>query len=223
MDAEYKKFLESAPYGPEDLARWESAKQSLRDNPPSSTGQLIKTGSPQAWELDPIPLVLGSQDWSILANAIAQRMLLIDLLLQDIYGPQRLVEQGVVPASLVFNAPSYIRAARVAKGSPRPMLYLYAIQASRCASGQWLVHADRTQGPSGCGHAIENRLAISRIHSDSFQSMQVSRIADFFLKLRQTLQDGSSSKDRITRTALLSPGVQSPTYFEDAYLARYLG
>lgn len=223
MDAEYKKFLESAPYGPEELARWESAKQSLRDNPPSSTGQLIKTGSPQAWELDPIPLVVGSQDWSILANAIAQRMLLIDLLLQDIYGPQRLVEQGVVPASLVFNAPSYIRAARVAKASPRPMLYLYAIQASRCASGQWLVHADRTQGPSGCGHAIENRLAISRIHSDSFQSMQVSRIADFFLKLRQTLQDGSASKDRITRTALLSPGVQSPTYFEDAYLARYLG
>ena len=223
MDAQYKKLLESAPYGPEDLARWESAKQSLRDNPPSSTGQLIKTGSPQAWELDPIPVVLGSQDWNNFAHALGQRMRLIDLLLQDVYGPQRLIAQGVLPASLVFNAPSYIRAARNSKPESAPMLYLYAVQASRSASGQWLVHADRTQGPSGCGHAIENRLAISRIHAESFQAMQVSRIADFFMKLRQTLQDSCPNKDKTSRTTLLSPGIQSPTYFEDAYLARYLG
>jgi uncharacterized circularly permuted ATP-grasp superfamily protein/uncharacterized alpha-E superfamily protein len=203
--------------------RWELAKQSLRDNPPSSTGQLIKTGTPQAWELDPIPVVLGSQEWNSFAQALGQRMRLIDLLLQDVYGPQRFIAEGTLPASLVFNAPSYIRAARSSKPEPTPMLYLYAVQASRSASGQWLVHADRTQGPSGCGHAIENRLAISRIHAESFQAMQVSRIADFFLKLRQTLQDACPPKDKQTRTTLLSPGIQSPTYFEDAYLARYLG
>ena len=223
MDAQYKKLLELAPYGPEDLSRWESAKQSLKDNPPSSTGQLIKTGTPQAWELDPIPVVLGSHDWATFSNALGQRMRLIDLILQDVYGPQRLIAQGILPASLVYNAPSYIRAARNHKPVASPMLYLYAVQASRSASGQWLVHADRTQGPSGCGHAIENRLAISRIHAESFQAMQVSRIADFFLKLRQTLQDACPPKDKTTRTTLLSPGIQSPTYFEDAYLARYLG
>ncbi|MFN5101439.1 MAG: hypothetical protein ACK5GJ_01450 [Planctomycetota bacterium] len=70
MDAQYKKLLELAPYGPEDLSRWESAKQSLKDNPPSSTGQLIKTGTPQAWELDPIPVVLGSHDWAKFSNAL---------------------------------------------------------------------------------------------------------------------------------------------------------
>jgi uncharacterized circularly permuted ATP-grasp superfamily protein len=191
MDAEYQKLLDSAPYGPDDQTRWASAKQSLRDNPPSSTGQLIKTGTPQAWELDPIPVVLGSQEWAKFAHALSQRMQLIDLLLQDVYGPQRYISQGILPASLVFNVPGYLRAARTNRPTTSPMLYLYAVQAYRSASGQWLVHADRTQGPSGCGHAIENRLAISRIHAESFQSMQVLRIADFFMKLREAIQEAS--------------------------------
>jgi len=238
MDAQYQKLLDLAPYGPSDYQRWESAKQSLRDNPPSSTGQLIKAGTPQAWELDPIPVVLDSQEWESFAGALSQRMRLIDLLLQDVYGPQRWIAEGILPAQLVYNAPGYIRAARRAReietrkpetrpletrSTETPMLYLYAVQASRSASGRWLVHADRTQGPSGCGHAIENRLAISRIHAESFQSLQVSRIADFFMKLRQAIQDRAPGKDKSMRTLLLSPGVQSPTYFEDAYLARYLG
>ena len=238
MDAQYQKLLDLAPYGPSDYQRWESAKQSLRDNPPSSTGQLIKAGTPQAWELDPIPVVLDSQEWEHFSGALSQRMRLIDLLLQDVYGPQRWIAEGILPAQLVYNAPGYIRAARRAgefetralethrletRSAETPMLYLYAVQASRSASGRWLVHADRTQGPSGCGHAIENRLAISRIHAESFQSLQVSRIADFFMKLRQAIQDRAPGKDKSMRTLLLSPGVQSPTYFEDAYLARYLG
>ncbi|MCY2997943.1 MAG: circularly permuted type 2 ATP-grasp protein [Planctomycetota bacterium] len=233
MDAQYQKLLDLAPYGPSDYQRWESAKQSLRDNPPSSTGQLIKAGTPQAWELDPIPVVLDSQEWESFAGALSQRMRLIDLLLQDVYGPQRWIAEGILPAQLVYKAPGYIRAARRAgeietcaletRSTETPMLYLYAVQASRSASGRWLVHADRTQGPSGCGHAIENRLAISRIHAESFQSLQVSRIADFFMKLRQAIQDRAPGKDKSMRTLLLSPGVQSPTYFEDAYLARYLG
>ena len=238
MDAQYQKLLDLAPYGPSDYQRWESAKQSLRDNPPSSTGQLIKAGTPQAWELDPIPVVLDSQEWEHFSGALSQRMRLIDLLLQDVYGPQRWIAEGILPAQLVYNAPGYIRAARRAgeietralethrletRSPETPMLYLYAVQASRSASGRWLVHADRTQGPSGCGHAIENRLAISRIHAESFQSLQVSRIADFFMKLRQAIQDRAPGKDKSMRTLLLSPGVQSPTYFEDAYLARYLG
>jgi uncharacterized circularly permuted ATP-grasp superfamily protein len=109
MDAQYQKLLDLAPYGPSDYQRWESAKQSLRDNPPSSTGQLIKAGTPQAWELDPIPVVLDSQEWESFAGALSQRMRLIDLLLQDVYGPQRWIAEGILPAQLVYNAPGYIR------------------------------------------------------------------------------------------------------------------
>ena len=221
----YRKLLglDTPLSGPEIYLRWRSAKQNLRDNPPASTGQLIKSGVPQAWELDPIPFVISPSEWSVIADGLKQRMQLIDLLLRDVYGPQRLIATGVLPDALVHGAPSYLRPARHPNDPPPRMLYLYAAQMAKAASGQWLVMADRTQGPSGCGHAVENRLAMSRILSEDFRSLHVERLAGFFASLRQSLHDASPVKEKNTRTALLSPGVQSQTYFEDAYLARYLG
>lgn len=223
---EYLPLFEQAFVGSDGLSGWRVAKQALMDHPPASTGQRIKAGAPQAWELDPIPVVIGSQDFQTLSDGIRQRFRLIDLLLRDVYGPQRLLKDGHLPASLVFDAPGYLRAARNMVVQPDRMLSLYAVQAYRSASGRWLVVADRTQGPSGGGHAVENRLAISRIHADSFQTMRVHRLAGFFSSLRSGLQEAlvrERGKERGSRTVLLSPGVQSPTYFEDAYLARYLG
>lgn len=241
MRQEYRRLFETSTTGADGLSRWRGAKQTLMDHPPASTGQRIKAGAPQAWELDPIPVVLGSKDFETLANGIRQRFRLIDLLLRDVYGPQRLLKEGHLPTSLVFDAPGYLRAARNIVDHPDRMLSLYAVQAFRSASGRWLVVADRTQGPSGGGHAVENRLAISRIHADNFQTMQVQRLAGFFSSLRSGLQEApvrelgsregaqrdsthrERGRERGARTVLLSPGVQSPTYFEDAYLARYLG
>jgi uncharacterized circularly permuted ATP-grasp superfamily protein/uncharacterized alpha-E superfamily protein len=223
---EYRPLFEQPFVGSDGLSGWRIAKQALVDHPPASTGQRIKAGAPQAWELDPIPVVIGSQDFQTLSNGIRQRFRLIDLLLRDVYGPQRLLKDGHLPASLVFDAPGYLRAARNMEVQPDRMLSLYAVQAYRSASGRWLVVADRTQGPSGGGHAVENRLAISRIHADRFQTMQVHRLAGFFSSLRSGLQETTvreRGRERSSRTVLLSPGVQSPTYFEDAYLARYLG
>ncbi len=222
----YRRLLGVEPKlsGPQIYLRWTSAKQSLRDNPPASTGQLIKSGAPQAWELDPIPFVIDPQQWKSLADGLRQRMLLLDLLLRDVYGSQRWIQDGTLPASLVYGSSQYLRSAVNRSGSASSrMLHLYAAQLARSASGEWKVLADRTQGPSGCGHAVENRLAMSRILSDDFQSMRVERLAGFFASLRQSLHDASPVRDKNTRSALLSPGIQSHTYFEDAYLARYLG
>jgi uncharacterized circularly permuted ATP-grasp superfamily protein/uncharacterized alpha-E superfamily protein len=123
----------------------------------------------------------------------------------------------------VYGASGYLRAARRTTGEQQRMLFLYAAQVTRSTSGQWLVMADRTQGPSGCGHAVENRLAMSRILSEDFQSMRIERLAGFFSCLRQAIVDSLPTKEKNQRIALLSPGVQSQTFFEDAYLARYLG
>ena len=221
----YRKLLcVDSRWNANDLSlRWKAAKQSLRDNPPASTGQLIKSGVPQAWALDPIPMVLEAAEWTALSDGLKQRMHLIDLLLRDVYGVQQWIENGMLPASLVYGAPSYLRPARHFEQTPPRMLYLYAAQVARSASGQWLVLADRTQGPSGCGHAVENRIAMSRILSEDFRAMHVERLAGFFSNLRQSLNDASPTKEKTSRTALLTPGIESQTYFEDAYLARYLG
>lgn len=221
----YRRLMGVDPVlsGPEVAVRWKATKQALRDNPPASTGQLIKSGIPHSWELDPIPVVLEPDEWKSLADGLRQRMHLIDLVLTDVYGKQELLRTGIIPPALVYGAPSYLRAARQTDGQRPRMLHLYAAQVARSTSGQWFVLADRTQGPSGCGHAVENRLAMSRLLADDFQSMRIERLAGFFSSLRQSIQDSLPTKEKNPRIALLSPGVQSQTYFEDAYLARYLG
>ncbi len=222
----YRRLIGVEPRltGPEVYVRWRLAKQSLKDNPPASTGQFVKSGAVHAWDLDPIPFVIEAAEWEKLCAGMQQRMQVLDLLLQDVYGHQRLLATGVLPSELIYGCPAYLRPA---KHPPHAVavrkLYLYAAQISRSHSGQWEVIADRTQGPSGCGHAVENRIAMSRILSEDFQKLQVQRLAGFFATLRQSLQESAPIREKNARSALLSPGVASQTYFEDAYLARYLG
>ncbi len=222
----YRRLLGVEPgiSGQEAYVRWRLARQSLKDNAPAFSGPLNKSGTTHACDLDPIPFVIEVSEWNGLYAGMQQRMQVLDLLLQDVYGDQRLLADGVLPSELIYACPAYLRPAKRLPGATNPRkLYLYAAQVSRTSTGKWQVLADRTQGPSGCGHAVENRIAMSRILSDEFQKMQVQRLAGFFSTLRQSLHDASPIREKNARSVLLSPGVQSQTHFEDAYLARYLG
>ncbi len=111
-------------------------------------------------------------------------------------------------------------------GVPAPrniFLHIYAGHLVRAADGQWSVFADYTQGLAGAGLALENRIVISRILPADFHSLHVERLAGFFITLRDTLQSLSPQHGDNPRVVLLSSGPRSPGYFEDAYLARYLG
>ena len=103
------------------------------------------------------------------------------------------------------------------------LLHLYAGHLVRARDGSWSVFADYTQGPPGAGLALENRIATSRILPADFHNLHVERLAGFFITLRDTLQSLSAERSDNPRVVLLSPGPRSPSYFEDAYLARYLG
>ncbi len=208
--------------GGELYLRWQSVKRSLRENPSASTGQLMKTDASRIWELDPIPFVISESQWSGLSKGIEQRVRLLDLLIQDVYGDQKYLRQGLIPPELVFGSKSFVRPMQHAVPGER-FIYLYAAQIVRNLSGDWMVLADRTQGPSGGGLAVENRLAISRVLERDFRDMKVMRLASFFAGLRDQLNASGVRRSKTSRNVLLSPGIASRTFFEDAYLARYLG
>lgn len=220
----YRSLLGISPRinGGELYLRWQSMKRSLRENPSASTGQLSRTDASRMWELDPIPFVIPELQWQQLSRGIEQRVRLLDLLLQDVYGDQRFVREGWIPPEILFGSKSFLRPMQNACPGER-MLYLYAAQIVRDPAGEWVVLADRTQGPSGGGLAVENRLAISRVLERDFRAMNVMRLASFFAGLRQHLNAATEQRSKTSRNVLLSPGVASPTFFEDAYLARYLG
>ncbi|HMN73591.1 MAG TPA: circularly permuted type 2 ATP-grasp protein, partial [Rhodoblastus sp.] len=87
--------------------------------------------------------------------------------------------------------------------------------------GRWWILGDCAQAPSGAGHALENRLVSTRVFANLYRDLNVDRLAGFFREFRAGLVAAATRSE--PRICLLTPGPYSQTYYEQAYLARYLG
>ena len=204
--------------------RLKSVQRQVREDGVTYNVHADPHGADRPWDLDVLPLILPHGEWAQIEAAVAQRARLLDRILEDVYGEQRLLMKGLLPPALVYAHAGYLRPCR---GVPVPggaRLHLYAADLARSPDGRWWVVHDRTQTPVGAGYALENRLVISRLFADLFRDLKVTRVAGFFAALRDSLghwapKDGGGSP----LVVLLTAGPGADTYFEHAYLARYLG
>ena len=179
-------------------------------------------GADRPWALDPIPLVLTSAEWRTIERGLAQRARLLNALLADLYGPQRLLAEGIVPPELVFGHPNFLWPCVGTTPRNGNWLQVYAADLARAPDGQWWVMADRTQTPSGAGYALENREILEQVLPDSVAELHTRRINGFFGELRDRLLDCADTNETAL-AVILTPGPFNETYFEHAYLARQLG
>ena len=175
----------------------------------------------RSWPLSHVPLLIPERDWREIAAGITQRAELMERVLTDLYGDAKLVSEGALPAAVVTGSADYMRPMRGVKPPGGKWLRLYAADIGRGPDGRWWVLGDRAQAPSGSGYALENRLVLSRAFPTLYRDMNVQRLAPFFREFRNGLTQAASRSD--PRICLLTPGPFSQTYFEQAYLARYLG
>ena len=203
--------------------RWDQARQMIREHGVTYHVQGEPTGLDRPWELDPIPLVLPPEDWRIISAGIAQRARLLNALLADAYGPQRLWRERILPPSLLFANPNFWRPLHGITVPHGLHLHLYGTDLARSPDGHWWVMADRTQIAAGSGYALENRMVLARCLPELFRHCGVRRIADSFDAVRDLLHDLSPRAVDNPRIVLLTPGPRTHSYFEHAYLARHLG
>lgn len=175
----------------------------------------------RSWPMSHMPLPIAEDEWRAIEKGVAQRAGLLEAVLRDLYGPGRLVEEGALPAAAIAGSPDFLRPLKGASVPGGQHLQVYACDLGRGPDGRWWVLGDRTQAPSGAGYALENRLAMARAFPDLYRAMNVERLASFFQGFRAGLVSRARRAD--PRICLLTPGPLSETYFEQAYLARYLG
>ncbi len=184
-------------------------------------------GAPQGvhrqWRLDIVPLMIGTRDWQTIESGLRQRVLLLDLVLRDLYGPRRLVREGLLPVELVAAHGGFLRPCRLAHPPQRRMLLLYSADLARGPDGRVRVLSDRTQQPSGLGYALENRTAMANVMPELFRACRVERLSSFFRSLRDVLAELPGRKNGPPATVVFSPGPRGEAYFEHAYLGSYLG
>ncbi len=202
--------------------RRQSLEQQLRDNGVTYNVYADQHSQQRPWSLDLFPMILTPADWSAIEAGVLQRTRLLDRMLADIYGPQHLLRQGLLPPALIQGQPGYLRPLVGLTPPGDTWLHIAAFDLARGPDGQWWIVSHRTQAPSGLGYLLENRIAIARQFPKAFSEMRVQRLAASYQGLMQGLSR-LSPRGRDARIALLTPGPYNETYFEHAYLARYLG
>ena len=180
-------------------------------------------GMERPWQLDPIPFVLAPDEWRSLEAGLIQRATLLNKILADCYGAQELIRSRWLSPAMVFGQPDFLRPCHGIRPPQGTFLHFYSADLARSPDGQWWVVSDRTQIPTGAGYALANRLVTSRILPESFRDNRVHRLAGFFRAVRNTLAQLASHPAGEARVVMLTPGPHNETYFEQAYLARYLG
>lgn len=222
----WKQFLDHLDaVTPEEMRRrLDFSEQRIQENGVTYNVYADPNGADRPWALDPLPLIIPPDEWAELSAAVAQRATLLNAILDDLYGEQTLLAEGLLPPALVYGQHGYLWPCRGVKPPGGIWLHHYAVDLARSPNGRWWVIADRTQAPSGAGYALENRLIVSRVFPEMFRDLHVQHVADFF---RDQL-DGLTALapvegDEQPHMVLLTPGPYNETYFEHAYLARYLG
>jgi uncharacterized circularly permuted ATP-grasp superfamily protein len=203
--------------------RWQTARQRIRENGVTYNVYGDPLGIDRPWNLDPIPLMIPPSEWSQLEAGLIQRARLLNLILADLYGPQKLLRGGQIPPALLFANPGFLRPCNGVTVTGNTYLHLLAVDLARGPDGEWWVISDRTHAPSGAGYSLENRIVMAETLPDLFREFQVKTLASFFRSFRETLLRLSPRNRENPRVVLLTPGPFNETYFEHSYLARYLG
>jgi uncharacterized circularly permuted ATP-grasp superfamily protein/uncharacterized alpha-E superfamily protein len=205
-----------------DIARGE---QYLRD-----AGVFFRTygtSSPaeRDWPFSPLPILLPEAEWAQIADGLAERADLLETVVSDLYGANRLVAEGHLPAALIAENPEWLRPLVGVPPRSGHFLHFLAFEIGRGPDGRWWVLGDRTQAPSGAGFALENRVAASRVFAGIYGKSNVHRLAGFFRAFRDALNglQGDASVRSGGKVGILTPGPMTDTYYEHAYIARYLG
>ena len=175
------------------------------------------------WNVDSIPFLISGEEWSKVEAALIQRAELLNLLLQDIYGDQKLIKKGIIPLELIYNHTGFLRQCAGIKFPGKHSLLLYSADMARSPDGKLWIISDRTQAPSGSGYALENRTVMTRVLPELFNGLKVRHLSPYFDTLSNSLNELGARHHQNPRIVILTPGPGSETYFEHSYLSSHLG
>lgn len=210
--------------GPAEFTRrWDHSQRLIYENGVAYSAYGDPEANARPWDLDALPMLLDEAEWNEISAGLVQRAQVLQLTLEDLFGPQRLITEGLLPADAVFTHPGFRLPFHGQSPPGGCYLPFYAADLGRSPDGRWWVLADRTEAPSGVGFALENRVVISRMLPEVFRACNVQRLAPFFISFKEKMQELAPHAQENPRIAIYTRGANHENYFEDAYLARYLG
>ena len=178
-------------------------------------------GAERLIPFDFVPRIIPAGEWETLERGLRQRVAALNAFLADIYGAQRILEAGLVPADLVLRNAQY-QVAMHGLALPRSIhAHIAGIDLVRHADGHYYVLEDNLRVPSGVSYMLENRRMMMRLFPELFADHRESPVEHYPNLLLRTLRDSSYVDD--PNVVVLTPGRFNSAYFEHAFLARQMG
>jgi uncharacterized circularly permuted ATP-grasp superfamily protein len=181
-------------------------------------------GTERLFPFDLIPRILPRSEWSVIEKGLAQRVVALNLFLQDVYGPQRILKDRQIPRALVYSCQHFQRemiGIEVPRGIHTHISGIDLVRDSQ--TGEFMVLEDNVRTPSGVSYVMENRLVMTRTFPDAFQAYEVLPVNHYPAKLCEILRNLSPRGGSDPQMVLLSPGIHNSAYFEHSFLAQQMG
>jgi uncharacterized circularly permuted ATP-grasp superfamily protein/uncharacterized alpha-E superfamily protein len=198
---------------------WQSGVQLIRETGASDNLAGDPWDNERPLTLDPIPLLIAEEEWTRIERGVIQRAKLLNAILFDLYGEQKLLYDHFLPPALVFDNPQFLRPCFGFAPPAGVYLHTYAADLARSPDGRWWVIAERTQAPAGMGYTLENRLVSARALPSVFSQHRVRQLARFLDVHRLALFSLAARRSNHPRGVVLTPGPHTDAYFEHSFLA----
>ncbi len=181
------------------------------------------SGKERPFPLDPVPRVISSAEWARLEAGIAQRVRALEMFLDDVYGEQAILSDGVIPRRLINSCEHFHRQAAGIRPPNGVRIHVAGIDLIRDEQGDFRVLEDNVRSPSGVSYVMENRRTMARVFPDLFAAHRVRAVRDYPRHLLRALRRSAPSGVTEPTVVVLTPGVANSAYFEHSLLARQMG
>ena len=213
-------FAELAPSDTDELAaRSEALGRAFIDQ--GITFSL--SGQERPFPLDLVPRVISAAEWSKLEKGIKQRVKALEMYLDDVYGDQEILRDGVIPRRLVTSCEHFHREAAGIVPPNGVRIHVAGIDLIRDDKGDFRVLEDNLRSPSGVSYVMENRRTMARVFPNLFATHRVRAVGDYSSHLLRALRNAAASNEADPTVVVLTPGVYNSAYFEHSLLARQMG
>jgi uncharacterized circularly permuted ATP-grasp superfamily protein len=175
-------------------------------------------GAERIFPFDPIPRIISAQSWNRVERGLEQRIRALNLFLEDVYGPQRILADGRVPRGMVEGSKGYLPLMRGVRPPGGTYIHVAGIDLIRGPDGDFTVLEDNLRTPSGVSYVLENRAVMKRVFAQIFRGAGVRTVDEYPMRLREAL-DTVGPGDSETAAVVLTPGAYNSAYFEHCFLA----
>ena len=180
-------------------------------------------GEERPFPLDAVPRVIAYDEWSRVEKGVQQRVKALEAFLDDAYGRQYCVRDGVLPAALIASSQYFYRQAAGIHSANGVRIQVAGIDLIRDEHGEMRVLEDNVRVPSGVSYVISNRRVMAQTLPELFHSMRVQPVGEYPNKLLQALRNAAPPGVDDPNVVVLTPGVYNSAYFEHTLLARLMG